>query len=87
MNCNKCIHNDVCEHWKNAIFGSDTLYPKENECEHFEPVRHGEWEEERWVWTKAHAGWRCSECKGRQILKYNYCPECGAKMDGGSSNG
>ena len=35
MTCKDCVHDDVCEHWKNSVFGSDALYPKENDCEHF----------------------------------------------------
>ncbi len=52
-----------------------------------EPVRHG-----RWV-DRMVRDWRCSECgeaiyKVRNVDGYcyddkpNYCPNCGAKMDG-----
>ena len=48
-----------------------------------EPVRHGRWE------FKHPNGWACSECgewglmiDNRGICKSNYCPNCGAKMDG-----
>ena len=54
-----------------------------------EPVRHG-----RWV-DRMVRDWRCSECgepiyKVRKVDGYcfddkpNYCPNCGAKMDGDS---
>ena len=50
-----------------------------------EPVRHGRWE------VKHPNGWACSECgewglmiDNRGICKSNYCPNCGAKMDGDS---
>ena len=50
-----------------------------------EPVRHGRWE------FKHPNGWACSECgewglmiDNRGICKSNYCPNCGAKMDGDS---
>ena len=46
-------------------------------------VRHGRWE------FKHPNGWACSECgewglmiDNRGICKSNYCPNCGAKMDG-----
>lgn len=49
-----------------------------------EPVRHGRW--------KTHLGWgfmwRCSCCKYKLChtpwmkISHNYCPNCGAKMDG-----
>ena len=48
-----------------------------------EPVRHGHWEEIPWCYE---AGWfvtkfRCSLCLEMSNKKYNYCPNCGAKMD------
>ena len=53
-------------------------------------VRHG-----RWIHTDLAAHWlgkdECSECtyheKDRSDLShFNYCPNCGAKMDGGDGN-
>lgn len=55
------------------------------------PVRHG-----RWIgidssfWKPTHRGdipvfrktYRCSECRRRTAIAENYCPNCGAKMDG-----
>ena len=38
-----------------------------------EPVRHGRWE----------YGMQCSFCKQIDTTKPNYCPNCGARMDGG----
>ena len=45
-----------------------------------EPVRHGRWEEYQVPHIVC-----CSECDwGTGVQdKYNYCPNCGAKMDGG----
>lgn len=47
------------------------------------PVQHGRWE-------LRHGSWYCSNCgRGYKIkcgvvtaCKHNYCPNCGAKMDG-----
>ena len=38
-----------------------------------EPVRHARWEH----------GMQCHFCKQIDTTKPNYCPNCGAKMDGG----
>jgi hypothetical protein len=54
-----------------------------------EPVRHGRWECEFETYGKL----RCSVCKKEALLETandalyatsNYCPNCGAKMQGGS---
>jgi hypothetical protein len=51
-------------------------------------VVHGRWEQ-----AEYHGFLRCSECKDVYIDdtwvadgKWNYCPNCGAKMDGGVQN-
>lgn len=45
-----------------------------------DPVRHGEWiaTEDPWFSACSVCGYLEYECNGG-----NYCPECGAKMDGG----
>ncbi len=54
-----------------------------------EPVRHGEWERTDDDWDSL-STFRCSVCgeewcfeidEDLQLLNYNYCPNCGAKMD------
>lgn len=52
----------------------------------YEPVRHGEWVEEGLL------TW-CSRCLNSPLYDYfgkikkaHYCPNCGAKMDGGNRN-
>lgn len=42
-------------------------------------VRHGKWEEIRDPYGNIE-GWLC-QCGRKVISKYNYCPNCGAKMD------
>lgn len=62
-----------------------------------DPVRNGRWEECDWVDVDEHgfgtrrtfkAGLRCSQCacvfKKKLLWKRNYCPNCGARMDGES---
>ena len=82
--CEDCIHQDVCfaqygtyvERWV-EIDGCKRYKSKADVAE----VRHG-------VWVKLPFGMRiCSECrylqgKKKRFEKRNYCPNCGAKMDG-----
>lgn len=62
-----------------------------------EPVRHGKWKGDTSV---AFHGmdesdnpiyrdiivWNCSCCGRRTVIRENYCPHCGAKMDGGNED-
>ena len=62
------------------------------------PVVYGRWDEVDWVELESgghelirtpNAGLRCSNCRNcfkKELLwKNNYCPNCGAKMDGGTT--
>lgn len=41
-------------------------------------VKHGKW--------VSHEGYEeCGECRAKAIYPHNYCPNCGAKMDGGQT--
>ena len=52
------------------------------------PVRHGCWE--RVIPSKSAAKWStrvsCSNCHSAGYAHHNYCPNCGAKMDGGNDD-
>lgn len=57
------------------------------------PVVHGRWGKEPtsfWRWTPSGAvavariAYRCGLCGRGTAVKSNYCPNCGAKMDGGA---
>lgn len=59
------------------------------------PVVHGRWEKEPssfWRWTSsgavavARTTYRCGFCGRGTAVKSNYCPNCGAKMDGGADH-
>ena len=63
----------------------------------FVPVKHGEWESYihgRFYGTDKDGEpifrdgivYYCSECRRRSIIKTKFCPDCGAKMDGGDEN-
>lgn len=45
------------------------------------PVVHG-----RWVYVDGESEYffLCNRCKKKEYWESNYCPNCGAKMDGGS---
>ena len=48
------------------------------------PVRHGLWIEHK-HYHHAHyidSTYECSECKVEESLTSDYCPNCGARMDG-----
>lgn len=51
------------------------------------PVVHGEWRvvnvPKRWGGSTL----RCSECNTGTTYQWTYCPNCGAKMDGGKTDG
>ena len=50
------------------------------------PVRHGRWD--RVIPSKSAAKWSskvsCSVCHNTGYNHFKYCPNCGAKMDGGA---
>ncbi len=73
-NCENCVKSGVCKYYE----------PKSTvACEHYsEPVRHGHWVNENFYT-------RCSVCgkmaiydKYGQEVESDYCPKCGARMDG-----
>ena len=44
----------------------------------------------KWIWDELNECWVCSNCEDSALNNYrwqsvdsNYCPNCGAKMDGG----
>ena len=48
----------------------------------------------RWIWNEENECWVCSNCEMSALNNYrgnstdsNYCPNCGAKMDGGNEDG
>jgi hypothetical protein len=50
------------------------------------PVVHGRWitlEDKMWnLEQPVIVGWKCSACGVYGHIEHNYCPNCGAKMDG-----
>ena len=92
--CSDCIHFDVC--YKIEHFGrdlEDTSPCKQFISKDVAPVRHGHWKkgkgnerptENGFVHDDRYfcdyCGWGCC-CDTK--LDFRYCPNCGAKMDGG----
>lgn len=90
MTCEACIHFAVCD--KQRITNHKI---SKSVCKHFkgktsvQEVRHGKWEkiEKENVWGKMTPVLRCSVCKKWKTrnlgidFPFDYCPNCGAKMD------
>lgn len=86
-----------CPHYIRNIHdrGDDSLCEKWGcEVKDVQPVRHGRWERYeqgqpfpvggRGTFVVSYSDWfRCSECGVGFEKKSSYCPNCGAKMDGG----
>ena len=51
------------------------------------PVRHGRWEKPSGLYSCSECGMTCPYDVQADVIEYwacNYCPNCGAKMDGGA---
>lgn len=81
----------VCGHWFVKIKPQEELCDK---CEsalyrlsgYVAPVVHGRWIDVREKRLFGDHYFLCSNCKSRNgsMISFNYCPNCGAKMDGGN---
>ena len=96
MTCGSCSFNDgVCYTSyppKYRCTFDNGYYEGFHPC-HFElmPVRHGQWETKEYTtedsfddWIVIHHEEVCSECGKGQGERSKFCPNCGAKMDGGA---
>lgn len=52
------------------------------------PVVHGKWTEIKGVYDKRSIWYRCDRCgqSAEKMFLSKYCPNCGARMDGGAEN-
>ena len=52
------------------------------------PVRHGKWIDVQEKRLFGDHYFLCPNCKSRNglMISFNFCPNCGAKMDGGENN-
>lgn len=74
--CENCFKSDVCKYYESKSTVA---------CEHYSvPVYHG-----NWIEVQTHNGCTpdydcvCSICGKSGMPAYNFCPNCGARMDGG----
>ena len=88
MKCSGLCHFDGhCANCDELVKIVDRLGEYEDKAEQTVdavPVIHGRWG------TGSKANWQmpmCSVCQKQATSKYDYCPNCGAKMDGGGSLG
>ena len=92
---------DVCDYIKRedaiqeakawSMFGKDDLVSRLERLPSADvmPVRHGCWIEQQPKYNL----YKCSACEkvcfaellGDQVVLYDYCPNCGARMDGGNN--
>ena len=86
------LHNPLTEEERDAILDVDMEHTtsvefttKHGRKVEFAKVRHG-----RWIFgfdpetgERDLKAWTCSECNEKYPWQPNYCPNCGAKMDGG----
>ena len=86
MLCETCLHRVVC--------GKNNATGGVNKCEHYAEERHGRndytKDDDYDEWYSPDA--RCSLCgcvwkPDDYDNEVNYCPNCGAKMDGGQNDG
>ena len=84
--CIDCIHYKACEDWAKSFYSyEETTFPYEAEnnlCEHYESVVYGKWIETG-NGTLFSNEVHCSICGRVQLGETSYCPNCGARMDGG----
>lgn len=72
-----------------AVSWDSEAYFAINNLPTIEPVRHGKWyiTEDMPYWGHIQEYLTCSACEGRfrgtGVEEWDYCPNCGAKMDGG----
>lgn len=81
----KTKYNGLCPHPASRCVEFRTI--KQLPAIDAEPVRHG-----RWIFgsSKTSSWMKCSLCcksQSGQTATFSYCPNCGAKMDGGVENG
>ena len=76
------------EGWNDAILMVKSMIHGEKAAD-VVPVRHGRWEKQSGLYSCSECGTTCPYDVQADVIEYwacNYCPHCGAKMDGGADN-
>lgn len=77
MTCKDCIHYDVCQY--GPLFNCEGCFDFINKAD-VQEVKHGKW---LLVDGVIETFYKCSLCGFKhQMQEENYCPRCGARMDG-----
>ena len=74
----KTLVNEWLEKYRNEVLRMICKAPVVDAVE----VVHGEWGEIYTCHGERLWGYKCSQCEQDNPNKSNYCPNCGAKMDG-----
>lgn len=69
--------------WCDPCEGYPSVYVKLKKAD-VSPVVHGRWKYEETLGVVSLNGYECSECGQNNGRATNYCPNCGARMDGKS---
>lgn len=90
--CKDCVHYELCADFRRNIcetdqkrfekykINSDGLCENFKNKSDFQEVKHGEWViNPNRITCEIY---RCNLCRAILCEKANYCPSCGAKMDG-----
>ena len=81
-----CDKEHANEHFINGI-ESVLEYVENLPAADVTPVQHGRWEKQSGLYSCSECGMTCPYDVQADVIEYwacNYCPNCGAKMDGGS---
>lgn len=92
MKCEDCLYEKIC--YRREVCNDIEEHIRKLGCMDFiaradvQEIKHGEWKLCYEDWRMQIAGDECSACGfqhyGTCISHYHYCPNCGAKMDGGT---
>lgn len=66
--------------------GLDAAEAVVDAAETVEPVKHGHWIDTGWADYYLNKEYRCSWCDRVDYARSNFCPYCGAKMDGDNND-